>query len=175
MQNGLVGEMKFANGLFETLETGSTGPARLLARPFVRLARLRFLEKVARLLDVQSGPRPRPATVPDARPAFWNVSSRLADMSIPGLERAIETSDMFLSALSATEIGVALRRYRLDRGSYPEDLSALSPSYLAAVPIDPFTGKPPVYARQGAGFTLRAESAKNAAPLKSSLDWTVEK
>jgi hypothetical protein len=171
IRNSLVGEMKFANGLLETLETS----ARLFGRPFIRLARVRFLKKIERLLDAQAGPRPRPATVPDATPAFWNVSAHLADMSIPGLERAIETGDLFMSALSAAEIGVALRRYRRDRGSYPDDLSALSPSYLANVPIDPFTGKPPLYARQGAGFTLHAEGGKGAAPAKSALDWTVEK
>ena len=61
------------------------------------------------------------------------------------------------SVLGVTEIGVALRRYRLDRGSYPDELSALVPAYLARLPIDPVTGRPPVYARSGAGFTLKAE------------------
>jgi hypothetical protein len=190
MQNGLVGEMKFANGVFETLETGgrrnldslpgnallwTRAPARLLGRPFVRMARVRFLKEIERLLDVQSGPRPRPPSAGYATPPFWDVSGRLAEVFIPGLERAIETGDLFISALSTTEIGVALRRYRLDRGSYPDDLSALAPSYLATVPINPLSGKPPVYARQGAGFTLHAESGMSIAPLKSALDWKVEK
>ena len=188
IQNGLVGEMKSANGVLETLETGGrraldsydarfwTSPlARLLGRPFIRLARARYLQEIGRLLDVQSGPRPRPASAGYRMPPIWDVSGRLAYLSIPGLERSIETGDMFISALSATEIGVALRRYRLDRGSYPDDLSVLSPSYLAAVPIDPFTGNPPVYARQGAGFTLHATSGMSKAPLKSALDWKVEK
>jgi hypothetical protein len=190
LQNGLVGEMKFANGVFETLETGGPRnldslpsnasvwrrtPARLLGRPFVRLARVRFLKEMERLLDVQSGPRPRPPSAGYAMPAFWDVSGRLALVFIPGLERAIETSDVFISALSATEIGVALRRYRLDNGSYPDDLSALAPSYLTTVPIDPFTGKPLVYARLGSGFTLHAEGGKSSAPIKSALDWKVEK
>jgi hypothetical protein len=190
MQNGLVGEMKFANGVFETLETGGSRnldslpsnssvwkrtPARLLGRPFVRLARVRFLKEVERLLDVQSGPRPRPPSAGYGSPAFWDLSGRLAEVFIPGLERAIETGDLFSSALSTTEIGVALRRYRLDRGSYPEDLSALSPAYLATVPINPFTGKAPVYTRQGPGFTLHSESGTIPGPLKSALDWKVER
>jgi hypothetical protein len=190
MQNGLVGEMKFANGVFETLETGgrrnldalpsnglfwTRAPARFFGRPFIRLARARFLKEIERLLDVQSGPRPRPPSAGHANSAFWDVTGRLGELFIPGLERAIETSDMFMSALSATEIGVALRRHRLDHGSYPDDLSALAPAYLATVPIDPFTGKPPVYLRQGAGFTLHAEGGKGKAPVKSALDWKVEK
>ena len=75
---------------------------------------------------------------------------------VPGLERAIDSGDMHNSVLGVTEIGVALRRYRLDRGSYPDELSALVPAYLARLPIDPVTGRPPAYARSGAGFTLKA-------------------
>jgi hypothetical protein len=187
VRNGLVGEMKTANGVFESLETGGrrgldshdarfgTSPAvRLVGRPFIRLARARYLKEIDRLLEVQSGSRPRPPST-YSRPPSWDLPGRLADIPIPGIERSIESGDMFISALSATEIGVALRRYRLDRGSYPDNLSALSPSYLATVPIDPFTGKPPVYARQGGGFTLHAEGGKNKTPLKSALDWKVEK
>ena len=190
MQNGVVGEMKIANGGLETLETGGPRnpdalpdgtsfwtrmPARLVGRPFIRLARLRLLTEVERLLDGQSGPRPRSQSTYPAEFGFWDMPGRLADVYLAAFVRSIETGDMFISALSATEIGVALRRYRLDRGSYPDDLSALSPSYLATVPIDPFTGKPPVYERQGAGFTLHAESGKSSAPIKSALDWKVDK
>ena len=77
-----------------------------------------------------------------------------------GLERAIEGFDQFNSTLNATELAVALRRFRLDHGTYPDALSALVPAYVARVPIDPFTGQPPVYARQGGGFHLHAEGGQ---------------
>jgi len=38
--------------------------------------------------------------------------------------------------------GLALRRYYDDHGALPPSLSALAPQYLAAVPVDPFDGKP---------------------------------
>ena len=70
---------------------------------------------------------------------------------------------------------MALRRFRLDRGAYPDDLSALVPGYLASVPIDPFTGRAPVYARKGAGFELHAEGPKGRTPRPPELDWVVTK
>ena len=36
--------------------------------------------------------------------------------------------------------------------------AALTPAYLEQSPIDPYTGRPPVYTRQGSGFTLRAQA-----------------
>ncbi len=42
----------------------------------------------------------------------------------------------------ALPLFLAIERYLLDNGKLPENLDALIPNYLAAIPIDPFTGKP---------------------------------
>jgi hypothetical protein len=39
-------------------------------------------------------------------------------------------------------VALALERYRQAKGAWPESLNALVPSYLSAVPLDPFDGKP---------------------------------
>jgi RNA polymerase sigma-70 factor, ECF subfamily len=84
--------------------------------------------------------------------------------------------DDFISELGATEVAVALRRFRLDRRAYPDDLSALVPGYLARLPIDPYTGKPPVYSHQGAGFDLRAQGSPSSfSRQRPTLDWAVPK
>ena len=75
--------------------------------------------------------------------------------------------------MSSAEIGVALRRYRLDRGSYPDELSALVPAYLTRLPIDPITGRPPAYARRDAGFTLKAEPIRKDSSTNTALEWVV--
>jgi hypothetical protein len=50
---------------------------------------------------------------------------------------------------------VAVERFRADRnGAPPPSLAALVPSYLPAVPIDPFTALPLVYAASGEGYRL---------------------
>ena len=54
----------------------------------------------------------------------------------------------------AARTGLACRLYKSRRGQYPENLEALVPGILTEVPIDPFTGKPLVYRREGEGFIV---------------------
>jgi hypothetical protein len=50
---------------------------------------------------------------------------------------------------------VALEQFRSAHDNrYPDDLSALTPDYLAATPLDPFDGRPLRYRKQGAGYVL---------------------
>jgi hypothetical protein len=141
----------------------------VVGRPFLRMSRVDYLERLDALMDVQAGPRPRAAF--DGESELRWLDRQV--LSTSGLERAIETGDLFMSALGATELGVALRRYRLDHGAYPGDLSAVVPAYLPDVPIDPFTGQPPVYLRQGDGFTLRAEGGRADRAASPALNWAV--
>jgi hypothetical protein len=46
------------------------------------------------------------------------------------------------AALRCAEAAMAAERYRLSQQCWPDDLAALVPRYLAAVPTDPFDGKP---------------------------------
>jgi hypothetical protein len=150
------------------------GPLAGLGRPFARLARLRYLQLLEDLLEAQTGGRPRPGSLPE--PPRWAVFKRFAYIAAPGLERAMDTGDQFNSGLGLTELAVALRRFRLEHGQYPDTLSALVPTYLPSVPIDPFTGKQAVYERQGAGFRLHAEKGKYAnSSTAAVLDWKVRR
>lgn len=54
----------------------------------------------------------------------------------------------------ASRTGLACRLYKGRTGQYPENLEALVPAILKEVPIDPFTGKPLVYRREGTGFIV---------------------
>lgn len=49
---------------------------------------------------------------------------------------------------------LALRAYKLEHGTYPEDLAMLSPTYLRSVPSDPFGKSALRYKKQGAGYLL---------------------
>ncbi len=183
---GLVSEMKTFNAVLTQLGSGRSvaydsplwlGPLARFGRPVIRLAQARYLRQMGDLLDVQAGPRPRPAPAEDAL-RRWGWAKWL-DYA-PSLERSIDSFDRFNSALGATELAVALRRFKIDHGTYPDDLSALVPVYMAIVPIDAFTGQPPVYARQGAGFHLYApDGGYFPRPadrlMASALDWTVPK
>jgi hypothetical protein len=187
MQIGLLSELKHFNWALTRAETSrdvavvsagappfATGPLARLARPLTRLARLRYLEQMGELLHLQTGVRPRPA--PAKAPTWWSPLKRFAHVSRPGLERAMDTGDLFNSALGVTELAVALRRFRLEHGQYPDALPALVPTYMPSLPIDPQTGRPPSYERQGAGFRLWAEKGKNVSSQSAAtLDWKVPK
>jgi hypothetical protein len=183
---GLEAELAYVSTTMMQMEAGrNDGPlgnqlpgSRLLlriGRPLVRLAHVRYLRVMDQLLTMQAGPRPLPE-FPAWSPAPWAFIDRFVTGSIAGLARTIQTSDEYLGTLGACEIAVALRRYRLDYGSYPDDLSALTPAYLDQLPMNPVTGKPPTYARDGAGFTLSAtRSGAQAAKRRPLPTWKVPK
>lgn len=60
--------------------------------------------------------------------------------------------------MSLMRLALALEEQRLaapkDSGGYPERLDDLVPTFLSEMPSDPFTGKPFVYERRGAGYLL---------------------
>jgi hypothetical protein len=192
----LLAQMRMGNAVLARLERGDVdpltaeiiypmswpdwpkvfmGPAAQIGRPLVRTARLRYLRYMDRVLDVQEGPRPRPVLPEPEPPKPWALVDRLVGRVTGDEWDYIDSSDDFASELAVAELGVALRRYKLDRGAYPESLSALTPAYLDRLPIDPYTGTPPAYVRVDEGFTLRARSSNPHAVKWLALEWTVLK
>jgi hypothetical protein len=53
-----------------------------------------------------------------------------------------------------TVIAIALKRYQLKHGQFPETLEDLTPEFLPAELLDPMSGKPFHYHREGAGDFL---------------------
>jgi hypothetical protein len=184
MTVALVGETILIDQRFLRGERGQVDPSEVggapwtavlgrLGRPLVRFAHASYLQTMADLMGVQSGPRPRAPFAPE-HGSF--ITRRFVESFTAGLQRAVETGDDHNSGLAAAAIAVALRRYKLDRGEYPADLSALAPAYLPALPIDPYTGKPPVYVRAAAGFSLRVMRSQGLPPTMRPLtDWVVSR
>lgn len=54
----------------------------------------------------------------------------------------------------ANRAGLACRLHKNRTGDYPQTLDELVPGLLNEVPIDPFTGNPLVYRREGEGFIV---------------------
>jgi hypothetical protein len=65
-----------------------------------------------------------------------------------------ELYDEAIAHLRLVEVELALRAYRAEKGEEPSNLEALVPSYLPELPLDPFSGRPPVYRRSKSGHTL---------------------
>jgi hypothetical protein len=70
--------------------------------------------------------------------------------------RTLESTDEYAAAQSAAAVAIALRRYRIAHGACPDNLASLTPEFLKALPIDPYTGKPTVNSRIGSGLELKA-------------------
>jgi len=177
--------LKHANYRFRQMERGDAGdyvgvrpspawasPITWLCRPWIRYGRLRYLRGIARIIELQAvapfARRPSDAAqwskIGEGRkPKWWQFVQWFDTTFVSGLTRVAESGYEYQSQLNAAELAVALRRFRVDRGAYPVTLADLVPTYVAQVPTDPFTGRPPDYARKGAGFELRAHRARPIA------------
>jgi hypothetical protein len=193
MRLALLTETKRGNAVFARMEQGDfdssiaaniyptawpqwpsafLGIAAQIGRPIVRTARVRYLHHMERLIDEEAGPRPRPAVVMQPRPR-WALIDLLTEKVADGTSYLRHEGDGFAGQLAAAELAVALRRFKLDHKSYPDELSALVPAYLTHLPTDPYTGQPPVYARVGTGFRLRAIGSSPGMEKWHVLEWNV--
>ena len=78
----------------------------------------------------------------------------LSKMLLGNSESAFMKEAMIEAIMLTSRAGLACRLYRSRTGGYPESLEELVPGILTEVPIDPFTGKPLVYRREGDGFIV---------------------
>jgi len=69
------------------------------------------------------------------------VGKILYSMLVPALDSLLEKKCRAETSLAATRLIVACNAYRKQQGKLPEDLQALVPTYLSAVPADPYDGK----------------------------------
>jgi len=66
----------------------------------------------------------------------------LTRTSFPSLGRAFTLSMVSTAQLRTARTGLAVERYRLETGGFPQQLDQLVPKYLGQVPLDPFDEKP---------------------------------
>ena len=86
------------------------------------------------------------------------IADTVESLLLPGM-RGVEAATIRCRALTTlTRTAAALAAWRADQPAgvppYPEQLDALVPRYLPAVPIDPFTDTPLIYERRGDGYLL---------------------
>lgn len=60
-----------------------------------------------------------------------------------------------------TRLAIALERFRLARGVFPETLAELAPEFIAALPVDAYSGQPTIYRREQGGSFLLYGVGKN--------------
>jgi hypothetical protein len=187
---GLVGELKTINGMLDDFERGAapwnlqreSGGfwSRALAwfiRPAFRFGHARALENLdqtiqfTRLQPFERGARNVRLPVDEPQPWWWQ---KVSSMLVAGMGRSVRAGDEHRAIMMLASTAVALRRCRLERGSYPESLDELAPVFLAHVPVDPYTGQEPVYARSGPGVSLKAAApAGTWGASRKLLEWAI--
>lgn len=82
--------------------------------------------------------------------SHWRPGALFSPRILPALSNASKREGDHLAQMQVTVAGIAVERYRAAHGgSLPETLHQLVPAQLAAVPLDPFDGKPLRYAKLG--------------------------
>jgi hypothetical protein len=77
--------------------------------------------------------------------------ARMTRVAMPSFSRAARNQASAEARLGTSRLASQLRLYREARGDYPQSLEALG---LDRLPLDPFTGRPYLYRREGEGFVV---------------------
>jgi hypothetical protein len=81
----------------------------------------------------------------------YNIFARIL---MPALSKAVKRYARGQSNVDLARVAIALERYRLAHGNYPDSLDALAPKFMEKVPNDVIGGEPLHYRRTGDSFVL---------------------
>jgi hypothetical protein len=85
----------------------------------------------------------------------WWPYKFFARMLFPAVENAVKKLVYAQTSVDLARVAIALERYRLARGEYPESLDVLGPQFIDKVPHDVIGGQQLKYRREANGqFTL---------------------
>jgi hypothetical protein len=87
----------------------------------------------------------------DADTKHLTPNNVIERMLLPALGAAAKKFAYAQSSVDMARVAVALERYRLAHGEYPESLAALTPQFLEKIPHDVIGGKPLHYRRTDDG------------------------
>jgi hypothetical protein len=123
-----------------------------------------------------------------SRMPFWQARERLRQLGqevranpggvltailLPAVANMMERAAAADARRDVARLGLALYAYRARNGRFPAELNELAPEFIAAVPLNPFDGKPMTLRRTNGGVTVDSsapelpEQGKKALPLDS--------
>lgn len=82
-----------------------------------------------------------------------DLYTQLTKMNVSS-SRSILTNASTLTDIRNAQAALAVERYRLAHDRLPDTLADLTPEFLDAVPLDPFTGDPLKYIQHEEGYTV---------------------
>jgi hypothetical protein len=165
------GERAFAHAAFEGIERGTInagdlggGDRNLRQRFFFWRAGRRAFREHPHMLEVLTE-RVEAARLPlheqgEADRRFTEAMRSLREdavltrLLLPALQKISEATRRKAAQVRCAAVVLAAERYRRAHKRWPATLAELTPKYLAAVPLDPFDGKPLRYRRAADGVIV---------------------
>lgn len=129
-----------------------------MARWILASDEMEYLERMARIIE--EAPRPyREARRALEELAYMRVTylpppTVVTAMLLPAFDRTFASRDRAIALLGMAQVALLLKAYKGERGEYPESPEELEALMGQELPMDPFSGRPFVYRREGAGFLL---------------------
>jgi hypothetical protein len=111
----------------------------------------------------------------------------LSALLMPPIGAAVEKDGENAGLLRSAQTALAVERYRLAHGKLPETLESLAPTFLKAVPVDPFDGKPIRFKTLSKGYVVysigkdtkddggKEEPESSASATNYDVTFTVER
>ncbi len=78
----------------------------------------------------------------------------LVDLFLPAFDKVQGAFDRCSQIDRNLQLAFALAAYRAENGKYPAKFEDVAPKYIADIPSDIFSGKPPIYRLEGKGYLL---------------------
>jgi hypothetical protein len=104
------------------------------------------------------------------------ILSKLLPLASGVVAKGINETWAIRTKIAVAQVGLALERYRAEKGEYPPTLAALAPEYLSTVPADAATGKPLRYDLvPGGAKVLGSDIIRGAYLVHSNTMWLAGK
>lgn len=91
----------------------------------------------------------------DGKTHFYILSSML----LPAMSKAVVTDAGCFARLRLAKTAVAVERFRLANGRYPDSMEEVVPGFISVLPTDPFSGQPLRYKRIAKGYVVYSVGA----------------
>jgi hypothetical protein len=173
---GLRGERAALDELMERVRSGEVDLGSVLANSprtprwfdsgrAVRDNQTRLLTTLTELVELAKQPAGRQRAAFREQERLWvarfaamnpveRVSWRPSNLLMPGTIGFVDACLRMRALRSAASTALAVERYRLAHGRWPDSLEQLVPEYLTAVPTDPFLDMPLRYRRETGGVVV---------------------
>jgi ABC-type transport system involved in multi-copper enzyme maturation permease subunit len=158
------GERSLLDRLMESLHNGQTDPRKwgniggpgteILLSGSLKDLRASFLELLNEIVEAAKLPDDKQAAeIKRIEISLPNRSMAVRQLA-PAVLRVDGAFRRTKALLRCAIVALAVERYRIQHGRWPESLADLSPDLIAKIPMDPYIGKPLRYRRLADGVVI---------------------